>query len=272
MSVWARAGNEISAARSGVRRQRVRVSRTRAASLAAACLALPLLGGLTVSGCGSNGTAAADIPGPPMQVVASVQGQVLGPDGQFAARGLDWSWPLRLLVPPAYAQGTCAYYAVGNPQPVQVSQRVSLSRIDPTTAAHGTTDGAQLLAEADTDANGIFNILYAPLSNLEQQCGLLLEVGGGNLLTRAFVLEHDHNDVDPISEAVVRLVLNRLANLQGAQLCTVSVDQLRTLSTVVHDAVCTATGSTVFELNQNVYNEAAQNPNVQAAVLAALPG
>src|SRR5262249_38179728 len=148
--------------------------------------ALVVGSGLALAGCGSDGSAGIGVQTGPPTTAAAVQGTVFAPNGEFAAVG-RWQWLIDQLqlVPRAYA------LLQDELMPVQTAQNVSLSQIDPTEAAHGSTDRARLLAQAQTDANGQFQILNSSLTVLDDQSHLIVQVGTvGSTRTRAFVVSH----------------------------------------------------------------------------------
>ena len=166
---------------------------------------------LALAGCGADGTSSVYIP--PGDSAPSVSGTVYAPNGQFAAaeRWPQWFDALWLM-PRAYA-------ALGSELPVITEQNVALSKLDPDQAAHGHPElGQYLLANGRTDpADGTYFISANELANF-QPSEIIVQVGSGGALTRAFILSCTTSatvsctaDIDAVSEAVVHLVLDYLA-------------------------------------------------------------
>ena len=226
---------------------------------------------VVLAGCGNSGSASANISSPPSQTVPTVQGTVMAPNGQFAAaRSHWWSFATSLQFV-SRAEAALADELT----PIHSSEVVSLSRVLNEDAVHGSTENSvPLVPDARTDSEGFFQITHPALANLEEDCRLMVQVGAADplnpsnsLLTRAFVLYHGPaaNDIDAVSEAVVRVVLDALQN-SCTQLCDFSVKTLRDLSDAAFNAAYTATGSSVAELNDNVYQLVKNNPQVKSMI------
>jgi hypothetical protein len=245
---------------------------------------------LAVAGCGSNGTA--DVkPPPPGQPQQLVTGVVRMPNGELVSTNAFWQWAksVRLLVP-AYAtsiQNPSVFPASGVP--------VTLERVDHVDAADGSIDSPHNLAGSlPTDGSGTYTIDATQAAPTLDGCGFMLFVGGRNqrTLTRAFVLAPLPAatppegaatadaatepvvyvvDVDVVSETVVGVVLNRLTKAPPVGLCDFPLGSpgLQAITDAVSNAVYTATGSDVEEINQTALAMALNNRGVQAAVNAA---
>jgi hypothetical protein len=234
-----------------------------------ACLAA-----LALAGCGSTGTAGVVQTSPPPMSVTEVQGVVLAPDGMVAAAG--WHWMDRLSL------ASRAFALLQDVMPVQSGVDVSLSRVDGAAFARGTTDCQggnvncpQLLAQASTDDTGLFQIADPAVAHLENDCRLMVQVGSGDTLTRAFVLTRSNNNIDPATEAVVRVMLLAV-NQTCAQFCDdISVDELKNISDEVRTVAYSAFGTDVAQINQSAYDlvlaDLARNGRVKLAINAALP-
>jgi hypothetical protein len=234
-----------------------------------ACLAV-----LALAGCGSTGSAGVVETSPPPMSVTEVQGVVLAPGGMFATAG--WHWMDRLsLASRAFAQ-------LQDLMPVESGVPVALSRVDGTAFARGTTDCQggdvncpQLLAQADTDETGLFQIAHPAVAHLENDCRLMVQVGSGDTLTRAFVLTRSNNNIDAATEAVVRVMLFAV-NQTCAQFCDdISVDELKKISDEVRNVAFSAFGTDVQQINDSAYAlvqaDLARNGRVKLAINAALP-
>ncbi len=89
-------------------------------------------------------------------------------------------------------------------------------------------------------------------------------------LTRAFVLAPApaDTDVDVVSETVVRVVLDRLTKAPPVDLCefTLGSPGLQAITDAVSNAVFTATGANVEEINQAAFELAIANTGVRIAI------
>jgi hypothetical protein len=247
----------------------VGLGRWRQFCMGTACLAVLALGG-----CGTTGSAGISETAPPPTSNPSVQGVVLAPDGMFAAAG--WRWMERL------SFASRAFALLQDIMPVQSGVSVSLSRVDAQAFARGTTDCTggnvncpQLLAEGSTDDTGLFQIAHPSIAHLEDDCRLIVQVGSGDTLTRAFVLTRSNNNIDAATEATVRLML-LVVNHTCTQFCSdVTVAELKQISEEVRAAATNANGSDVAQINQSAYDlvlaNVGRNGRVKVAVNAALP-
>jgi len=230
------------------------------------CLALATLVVAAGTGCGNDGNVGVTFPPTPKQIEDGVSGVVQMPNGQFSSAGSWWEWPATLnLVTRAFA--------VRNPNvsPVGAGVLVAISHIDPLDAADGRIDGPLLIDQTQTDEQGRYQIIDAALDDVDQ-CRLMLAVGSGDQLTRAFVTSHSTNDdesLDAVSEATVRVVLDRLTKAPPVQLCDFSTDDLRNIYQAVSLAAYTARGTTVAQINADAFAKAMRNAGVQKAVAQA---
>jgi len=219
--------------------------------------------GLALSACGTSGNAGINQSVMPPVLAAAVQGTVYAPNGQFAAAERRWwSWTDQLqLVPQAYA-------SLDDEMPSQTVVDVSLSALDALDAAHGSTANARLLNQAPTDDSGNFEIIDDQyLTLLTDQSHLMVQVGTpGDTLTRSFVLRHSTNNIDAVTEAVVRVVLVRLTQAPVAQLDSFSIADLTAIDAAARTAATNASGSTVSEFNQSAYDLVSSNSAVQQAL------
>ena len=241
---------------------------------------------LAVAGCGSNGDASLTFP-PPGKPQPLVTGLVRLPNGLLVSTNPFWQWAKVGLFETAYA-------ATQNPSVVPASGvRVTLSRVDHADAAdgiignpHGTSVGSgvgtPLSQSLDSDEEGKYTINTTDLISALGGCGLMVAVGGANqhTLTRAFVLygaadclddDLKCTDVDVVSETVVRVVLDRLTKSPPVDLCEfpAGTPGLQGITDTVAQAVFTATGNDVEEINQAAYEKASASNQVKLAIDAA---
>jgi hypothetical protein len=198
------------------------------------------------------------------------------PNGVLASTNSWWHWA-GSIHPFAAAYGT----TVPNPNvgPIGAGANVSLSRVDPLDAADGVIGNLSgrtplLLGQADTGDNprGRYTIIQNGNIDISDLCGVIVAVGSEeqNTLTRAFVLsaaQAGDTNIDVVSETVVRVVLDRLAKAPAVQLCeNFSTAGLQNVTEAVSNAVFTATGIDVSEINQTAIVKALTNETVQATV------
>ena len=230
---------------------------------------------LALAGCGANGASSVYIP--PANPAPSVSGTVYAPNGQFAAAEHWWAEALRLM-PPAYA-------ALQSELPITTEENVSLSKLDPAEAAHGSTDQALLLANGSTDpADGSYFISNDQLTGrCVVQAGngerCIVQVGSGDMLTRAFVFSCKTAsgvsyscttapgvswtaDIDAVSEAVVRLVLDYLMRT-STQLGDFSNADLENIDCIARALANDISGTNVADINEKVYNRLAASQTMQ---------
>jgi hypothetical protein len=222
--------------------------------LGATCLAV------IVAGCGSNGTADVTLRPTPRPIVAAVNGTVFAPNGEFAAADIWHRWANAVcLLSPAYAQ-TC----LANLMPAVGELNVALWYVDSIDAKDGEIDNPRLINQARTDGEGLYEIVDAAAQDLNA-CRLMVVVGGNETLTRAFAIDHTTN-IDAVSEAVVRVVLERLTQSPPVQLCDFTNAGLANITQKTQNAACSAKGDTVAELNESAYQHAKVNRGVIQAI------
>ena len=71
---------------------------------------------------------------------------------------------------------------------------------------------------------------------------------------------------DAVSEAVMRVVLDRLTKAPPVQLCHFSAAGLSNILVKARDAACSATGSTIAEINNAAYQRVRVNAVVKQAI------
>lgn len=240
-----------------------------AASVAAATTFL-------LAACGSDGTSRIQIPDSPPELKGELTGIVYGPRAVVEApiAAGRW-WPSRLgLISTAYAN-------LFNEIPFGIrGAHVTLSSLTEVDAADGRIDSYDPVVQSvPTDADGRYRIVHHFVETLEvcesinsdRFVGRLLvsvAVGDPNLRgdTRAFVVS-TQTDVDASTEAVVRLVLERIhEHYPPVQLCDFDIEGLRNLVRVAQDAAYTARGDTVGEINADAYRLARENCKVLRAL------
>ena len=215
---------------------------------------------LAAAGCGSDGTADTTLRPTPRPIVAAVTGTVFAPNGEFAAAGALQRWASTLcLWSPAYAQ-TC----LSDLMPAGGTLNVALWQIDMIDAKDGKIDTPRLVNQARTDGDGLYKIVDSAADNLDL-CRFMVVVGGNESLTRAFAIEHT-TDINAVTEAVVRVVLNRLTQTPPVQLCDFTNAALANILDKATAAACSAKGSTVAEINQSAYDHVRVNCGVVQAI------
>ena len=222
-------------------------------------VAYALVGALALgsTGCGSDGATEVSPrgsclvePGEPIPVgclpelVGKITGIVFAPNGVYAAADSWWQLPFSI---------ASRAYAFFNVEPVGIGVEVALSEVTNQDAADGKIDFPQPLVQfALTNADGIYEIESRVADEIDR-CRLLLSVGSarGGDLSRSFVYANNVN-IDPASEAVVRLVLRRI-NQTRRELCDFSPERLRLITREAEKAAIIAEGAHVEEVNDDAF-------------------
>lgn len=217
---------------------------------------------LAIAGCGSDGSSAVRIVPDGNANEPIVTGFVLAPNGTMASNERSRFWDVALqqfLVAPAVAlQGV---------EPVGAGVPVSLADLDWVDFADGRIDSPLPLdLDTVTEADGRYRIVD-PEARDVLGCRKLLTAGSGTNVMRALVYGREVN-VDPASEALVRVLLDFVAN-STAQLCDFSASELLRLQQRVNDVVFTARGDSVAEITAAAYELARRNRSLQQALIAA---
>jgi len=217
-----------------------------------------LLLAMTAAGCGNDGTISVQEQRGEPTIVGVVTGTVFAPNGQIATNDRGWNWL-------TFFEMSKAYAALNpNVVPVGPEALVALSAVDEIDALDGRIDSPRLIAQGITNVDGQYRIADPDIREIDV-CRLMVAVGGGELLTRAFVVA-SVTDVDVASETTVRIVLNRLTQGPPAQLCDFTTAELVSLLDIVDNATFTAQGDDIFEVNQNAYQTARDDVCVRDAV------
>lgn len=227
----------------------------------AVCIAMGavLLAGM--AGCGSDGSSRVDLgcgpvpEGQPIpesclpQQIAKITGIVWAPGGIFASAESP-SWFAKIA---SFSFVSKALARFSFLEPVGIGVEVALSEVTEVDVADGVIDNPMPIAQfAHTNADGVFEILNEAGEQVER-CRMVLSVGSTRTgdLTRALV--HSNNvNVDPASEAVVRIVLRRI-HQTDTQLCDFNEEGLRAIVREAEIAASQVSGSSVQEANDLAY-------------------
>jgi hypothetical protein len=222
---------------------------------------------LALAGCGADGTSQVYIP--PGSPAPSVSGTLYAPNGQFAAAEHWWRWADLLWSMPR------AYAALQSELPVTTGggENVSLSKLDPVQAAHGSSERALLLANGRTYSDGTYFISNDQLASF-QAGEIIVQVGNGAMLTRAFVISCTTDagvvctaDMDAVSEGVVHVVLDYLAgNTEGTQLSDFSKTDLANIQCMARVLAGNISGTSVADINAKVYTRLAASQTMQVCL------
>ncbi len=122
-----------------------------------------------------------------------------------------------------------------------------------------------------TDADGVYSVPIGELSldgcNGDAQRVVVLARAGG--ITRAFASRQTSVDINAASEAVVRLVAERITADPGLSICDLTNAEIDNIQGAVSTATLDVSGATVDEINNNAFEAAAADEAVNAALDAA---
>lgn len=208
-----------------------------------------------LASCGHDGNIGAVIPGDLDPEPPIIVGGVLAPNGDFASAPTGLWRFAELFVSTAHALAE-------NVLPIGPGQPVTLFSVSEEDAADGVISNPfAVSAPQPTDDGGRFTV--ALLGGREiGECGLMLSVGTGSLLTRAFVFTDDQ-DIDAVSEATVRSILNFIAEHEGVLLCDYSIEDVAEIDALIRSISANTTGTSVADINARVYQQALNSPSVQ---------
>jgi len=216
----------------------------------AAGAALGAVLALGSAGCGSDGTAEVSPRGACLveegepipvgclpELVGKIAGVVFAPGGVFAsAESQSWFASLGIV--------SKAYALFSFLEPVGIGVEVALSEVTELDAADGSIDNLIPIVQfAHTDADGVYEIDSRAAEQIDR-CRLIVSVGSKRTgdLTRSFVYANNVN-IDPASEAVVRLLLKRI-HQTDLQLCDFPPEGLRLIVREAEKAASQVTGPT----------------------------
>lgn len=195
-------------------------------------------------GCGGDSSVGYTLPPPPREGVF-VRGTVRAPNG-ILARGGSWQRLHDAVVGSAYAlSGTFVPVGAGH------TVRLVLRRPDGTELEYGRTV---------TNAQGQYEFILPP-NTTEDTCRFLVVAGP----LRAFVTSTvSAVDIDPLSEASVRLVLLTA----GPNLCAYSTADLVNIDRAIKLAPGAVAGNAASDAANDATGKASNDPRVQAALIA----
>ncbi len=218
--------------------------------------------GLATAGCGSDGSSSVIIPPGGSSNEPIVTGFVLAPNGVMA--NTQGSHLMGYVLGPFLPAPVVALQGVS---PVGAGVLVSLAQLDWVDFADGRIDSPlPLNLDTITEADGRYRIVD-PEARDVLGCRKVLIAGSGTNVMRALVYGREVN-VDPASEALVRVLLDFVAN-STAQLCDFSASELLRLQQRVNDVVFVARGNSIAEITAAAYELARRNRSLQQALLAA---
>lgn len=217
-----------------------------------------LLIAVTVAACGRDGSIGAVLPGDLDPEPPVIVGGVLAPNGQWVQNdSLLWRFA-SLLAPPAHALAP-------NVVPIGAGVMVTLYAVSEQDAADGQIDNAVAISSPQpTDAGGRFTVALLD-GRSAGECGQMLQVGTGSRRTRAFVYSDDQ-DLDAVSEAVVRSLLAYLAANPGVLLCNYNDADLFQIDSLIRLISADTTGTSVADINARVYQEAQASTAVRRLI------
>lgn len=223
--------------------------------LGALCLVLIL------TSCGGDADVAF-IPEPGPATGPRLSGQVQLPNGQLASAAPLWERFAAFLVTRVQALTGL------NVRPVGRNVVVELVRVTPSDVVnHDIPDNLRPVASNSTNDHGQYDVLM-PAGTDEFTCMFMVQVGAkaDGTRTRAFVYRRNGLDVNFISEAAVRLILEQVP---PASLCDFSPADIQSLlnaiAAVSGDLMC----MNIAECNAAAVGRARSDPYVQAVLQAA---
>lgn len=235
--------------------------------------------GVLLAGCGSDGTSEV-IPGQPLpQLEGKVTGVVWAPCPNGEGDPACGRYAMQQMLPaPTFGNFLASLLPLAQPvfaggvikaAPVGANILVSLSEVNEVDAADGVLEDLHPINQNNnTNAGGQFVIIDDAIDRIDS-CRLMLSVGNAHFgdLSRAFIYR-ESSDVDAITEAVVRTVLNRLPLAPPVELCDFSREGLKLITDEAVKAGATARGTTVAEMNDDAYRHVVCDCDVQDAINA----
>lgn len=233
--------------------------------------------GCLLAGCGSDGKSTISWPTPLPELEGKLSGVVFAPCpngeadprcGEYA-RLQEQNKPFLLseFLASAFSFAQPVWASVFKTAPVGADVLVSLSEVTETDAADGVISVLHPIDQNNpTNAQGVFTIINDAIDRIDS-CRLMVSVGNAHNgdLTRGFIYR-ENTDLDPASEALVRVVLNRITKAPPVQLCDFSREGLFVIAREVDKATASSTGATVAELNDAAYRRAVCDCDVQDAI------
>jgi outer membrane murein-binding lipoprotein Lpp len=219
-------------------------------------LAASLAAVVLVAACGHDAGIDATVPGDLDPEPDFIGGGVLAPNGVYASAEGVWSRFASLFTSTAHALAS-------NVTLVGSGVSVTLYSVTEEDVSDGEiSDETAVSSPQPTDPTGHFSVALLN-GHVVGECGLLLSAGAGDTLTRGWVFGDIDQDISGVSEAVVRCILNYIALNPSVRLCDYSASDIEELTSLVTYIASDIGGTSVQDINANVYEAAWANQEMQ---------